>query len=446
MGRRGTLRTGAIGVVVLAVALVLLDLGTSPQDPPEPAEQPDASRPPDEPAGAGPSPPTPTPSGPAPTLGDDAGTLRVRAYTDPSFDAFTEALSTDPVSATTGLVASMEEAYGGGMVVFSPYWDDKLDRFDDVAVYIDLYAVRPHELDVADQWVLRDEQGRRLHIPWGCEDGTCPQYAGDPGDPGFRDWISARVGRLVAAGYTEILLDDVNTHFAVSNGRGEFTAPIDPRTGAAMTHEAWKLAVVEMVERLADDWPEVRFSHNSVWFNDSPTFDDPLIDRQIAAADLIQIERGGSDAGLDGGEGRFSLDALLRFVDRVHAAGRDVFFYHQDPDTPAAHEMNLAVHLLTSNGRDLVGSNDVTHIGIDSLWPGYRVDLGEALGPRTADDGLHRRDFTGGTVLVLEPDTDRREIELPSPMRTVTDEVVSSVTLEGGTARVLRLPCDTDCS
>lgn len=443
MGRRGTLRTGAIGAAALVAVLVLLDVGAeapeSPADPDEtPAAGPDTSPLPE----AAP----PTPSGPVVTLGDGAGTLRVRAYTDPSFDDFTEALSSEPTAETTELVAAMEEAYRGGMVVFSPYWDEKLARFDDVAVYIDLYAVRPHELDVADRWVLRDARGRRLHIPWGCEGGTCPQYAGDPGDPGFRDWISERVGRLVAAGYTEILLDDVNTHFAVSDGQGEFTAPIDPRTGAAMTHDAWKLAIVEMVERLADDWPEVRFSHNSVWFNDSPAFDDPLIERQIAAADLIQLERGGSDAGLDGGEGRYSLDALMRFVDRVHAAGRDVFFYHQDPDTPAAHELNLAVHLLTSNGRDLVGSNDVDHIGIDSLWPGYRIDLGNSRGPRTDDDGLHRREFTGGTVLVLEPDADGRVIELPTPMRTVTDEVVSSVTLEGGSARVLRLPCDTDCS
>ena len=48
--------------------------------------------------------------------------------------------------------------------------------------------------------------------------------------------------------------------------------------------------------------------------------------REIQSADYINCERGISDDGLTGGDGPWSVNAFLRFVDHVHSLGAHVIF------------------------------------------------------------------------------------------------------------------------
>ena len=52
-------------------------------------------------------------------------------------------------------------------------------------------------------------------------------------------WIDPGPRRL-AKGYAGIYIDDVNLYRKVSNGLGQAVAPIDPRTGAAMSEPTWQ--------------------------------------------------------------------------------------------------------------------------------------------------------------------------------------------------------------
>ena len=48
--------------------------------------------------------------------------------------------------------------------------------------------------------MLKDPQGNALYIPWGCADGTCPQYAGDIANPAFIDYQIAQIKNCFPAG------------------------------------------------------------------------------------------------------------------------------------------------------------------------------------------------------------------------------------------------------
>ena len=110
-------------------------------------------------------------------------------------------------------------------------------------------------------------------------------------------------------------------NFSVSDGNGNAVAPIDDSTGQPMIWAAWRYYVAQFVMQIRQAFPTKEIVHNSVWFaGPSGVRDgDAAIKLQIAAADVINLERGiGSDAGLTGGTGDFSLSALFGFIDRVH--------------------------------------------------------------------------------------------------------------------------------
>jgi hypothetical protein len=325
------------------------------------------------------------------------------------------------------------------MLVFTPYFDNKTAWFKGGWLYQDVYAIYT-EGDVATQhpdWILRDGAGRKLYIPWGCSGGTCPQYAGDITNAAFRRSQIDRAKAAVARGYRGLWLDDVNLEFRVGDGTGRQVAPIDSRTGKPMTWTAWRDAMATFVEEFRAAVPaSVEIVHNSIWFAAPGRDADPYVRRQIAAADVINLERGVNDDGLTGGAGEWSLNAFLAFVDRVHAMGKAVVFDAYD-DTAAGREYSLASYLLISNGRDGLGES---HAGPDNWWAGWDVDLGPAAGARTTWNGLMRRDFAGGTVLVNEPGAPARTVQLPRPMRTVGGATVTSVTLSGSRGAVLLGP------
>jgi hypothetical protein len=201
-----------------------------------------------------------------------------------------------------------------------------------------------------------------------------------------------------------------------------------------MTPEDWRNAVASFVTAIRRALPRAEIVHNAIWFaGGDRRQDDPAVRREIRAADVINLERGVNDPGLTG-EGPWSVDALLRYVDAVHALGRSVVFEGVDPSADGR-EYNLAAELLATNGRDAVGIYDTTP---DDFWAPYGFDLGPAQGGRELRDGVLVRRFARGLVLLNPPGAPTRTVGLDGEHLDIRGRPVDEVRLGAGRGAVLR--------
>ena len=92
-----------------------------------------------------------------------------------------------------------------------------------------------------------------------------------------------------------------------------------------MTLEDWRRYFAEFMEEIRAAFPEAELGHNSIWY--AGELENEFIQRQIAAADYFNFERGATDGGLRSGSGRFGFETFLRTVDFVHVA-RDERDFH----------------------------------------------------------------------------------------------------------------------
>lgn len=180
------------------------------------------------------------------------------------------------------------------MLVYSPYFDNKLSWYPNGWVYLDAYAIYTSS-GVGNQhpeWILKDASGNRLYIPWGCSAGACPQYAGDISSASFREWWIAQAEQLLSHGYKGLFIDDVNMEFRIGNGAGTFVNPIDPNTGLPMAWDAWRQYMATFMTQVRNAFPKIEIVHNAIWYaGPSGVRDlDPSIQQEIAAANYINIE------------------------------------------------------------------------------------------------------------------------------------------------------------
>jgi len=389
------------GTAVLAAGLVTAGLGTDGD-----RSSPNASD------AAGP------PPGPA------AGAVRFVKHTGPAFDRFTR----------DARHARWMRRHFWRMTTYSPYFDSRLRWYRNAWVYRDLYAIyrggrlaRRHP-----EWILRDERGRRLYIPFHCSGGSCPQYAGDVGDLGFRSHWLRRARAALRRGYRGIFVDDVNMLLRVADGRGRQTAPVDPRTGSPMSLADWRRYVSGFTAEIRAAFPQAELVHNVLWFAGDG---DPEIRRQLASADLVNIEHGVNDPGLHSGHGRYGFEALLAFVDRRQREGGAVVL-GGPARRRAGREYALASYMLVNSGHDAISGSFGSRPG--NWWRGYGVALGAPRGGRHRWRGLLRRDFERGLVLVNPPDSPRRARRLGRSYRDLAGRRRSSVVLGPASGVVLR--------
>lgn len=356
------------------------------------------------------------------------------------------------------------------MQAYSPWFDEYTDWYGNGLIYKNMYAiynctefectpqwipVTEFILDQHPEWILRDSDDNPLYLPYGCENGTCPQFAADIGNSEFRDyWINDLQQRLVAAfdltgkGYHGIFVDDVNTDLAKSVVTSEKMPgnPINPNTGLSMEDEEWKNYVAEFVELIRTEVPGYEIVHNVVWYHTQP--ENEYLDRQIDAADLIGLERGINDPGMQAGHGLYGIQSFFGFSDYVHQRGRDTvhLVYQNELSCPPAPcsipaqiqlEYGLSGWLLTSGGDDLFGSTELNTP--DNWWHGFDINLGNALGERHEVPGnnLLQRDFENGIVLLNGPDTTPITVDLPETFYTLNGDSVNQVKLASRRGKIL---------
>jgi len=318
------------------------------------------------------------------------------------------------------------------MQTSTPYFNRKLSWFRNAWAYIDSYAIYRGSalLTQHPEWVLRDSEGNALFIPWGCSNGTCPQYAADISSQDYRNWWIQQAKGLMATGYKGLWIDDVNLIMQVGNGYGQRVAPIDRATGRPMTTSAWEKYFADFMTQVRQALPKAEILHNSLWFAGSGARgSDPYVQQEIKAADWINRESGISDTGITGDDGPWSVQEFFRFVDIVHSLGAQIDIQEFDMNG----EYGIAGYFLVSNGTDAFGAG----ISPDK-WPAVLdVDLGNPQGPRYGWKGLIRRDFENGMVLLNPPGKPTARVDVNGSYVDSNGKVVSEVTLAGKQGIVL---------
>ena len=328
------------------------------------------------------------------------------------------------------------------VVAHAPSFDPRLKWAPPTLLYKDLYAIyRDDSATLAEHpdWVLKTPSGEQATIPWGCQPGPCPQFAGDIGNPAFRaEWIrQAQVS--LGAGYIGLWIDDANMEMRVSNPAGVETAPIDPRSGKPMTYANYRRYVAEFLEQIRRSLPNTKLVANVLWFGGTTIGRDvdPYIIRAYTTVDRLNLERGFNDDGLTGGSAPrdiWAVDTFMQFIDRMHDRGIPVTLdsagYGVD-----AWEYNLAGYFLVDRGEDAVGE---LRLQPGEWWNGWDVTIGKPLGDRSRGaDGVYRRSFAGGLVLLNPPKGSAKTVTLPRAMKRIDGTTVTKVTLASGRGAVL---------
>ncbi|MDO9355625.1 MAG: putative glycoside hydrolase [Solirubrobacteraceae bacterium] len=346
---------------------------------------------------------------------------------------------------TSGLVESgWMRQHMWGAVAHTGFFDSKLIWAPPTIVYKDLYAVYANDsatLAAHPDWVLKDAAGNRMAIPWGCANGSCPQFAGDIGNPAFRaEWI-AQARLELAKGYKGLWIDDANMEMRISDQFGVEKAPIDPRTGATMTFASWRKYIAEFLEQIRRELPQAQLVANVLWFGGTSIGRDAdqFIQRAYTAVDRLNLERGFNDDGLTGGATArdiWSVEAFMSFIDRMHDRGIPVTLDSIAGDRgKPAWEYNLAGYYLVDRGEDAIGELSLPP---GEWWSGWDLRLGGPKADRLRrSDGVYTREFQSGSVFLNPPRGAAKKITLPKPMKRIDGSVVTSVTLASPGAAVL---------
>jgi len=325
------------------------------------------------------------------------------------------------------------QSHFAGMVVYAPYFDSRTWWFPNAYVYKDLYGIFPGSWIeyVHPDWILHDQYGNWLYIPFNCGGGVCPQLAGDIANPAFRaNWINEAWSTVSAGNYPGIFIDDVNMEFRVSDGWGNQVQPVDSNTGALMSWDSWRYYVATFTEQIRAALPNTKLTENSIWYAGPQGVRDadPYIQRQIATANTINLERGiANDGGLTGGTDQWSVYQFFNFIDRVHNAGKTVNFQEYWL-SPAGQQYGLAGYFLVSEGWDTIGDNAATP---DNWWGGYDTNLGWPTSGRNYNNGVYWRSFSGGLVLLGEPNLAPQYIDLGGTYKLLDGTPVNGVWVSG---------------
>ena len=329
------------------------------------------------------------------------------------------------------------------MLTYAPYFDERLAWYPNGLEYRDAYAIYRSDSVWQEHpdWVLKDEDGQFLYIPYDCSGGSCSQYAGDIGNPEFRAYWIARQKIRMAAGYRGIWIDDVSlAEITVGNGSGRAITPIDPRTGKDMTLADWRRYFAEFMEDVRAAFPPpAEIAHNVNWWANK---EDPFVAREHLSADYINLERGISDSGIRGGPGTFGFESLLALIDWLHVRGKNVILEDNDDSGIQERDYDLAFYYLINNGGDMLAADgDRSRVNPDNFWYGYQLDLGFALGDHYRWQELFRRDFECGMVLVNQPDMPTITVGLGDVFIDIEGRSVDSVALEESSGQILTKSC-----
>ena len=141
----------------------------------------------------------------------------------------------------------------------------------------------------------------------------------------------------------------------------------------------------------------------------------------------------GPTSGIDT---RAEYAEFFNYVEYLHARGIALMLC-TDPNAGGVPgwDYNIATYFLFDDGDDYINGVEQTP---GNWWPGYDVNLGDALGPRERSaSGLWTRRFTRGVAYTVEPGGATQTIRLGKLMHSAEWGDVESVTLKERQGAVL---------
>lgn len=330
------------------------------------------------------------------------------------------------------------------------FFESNLSWYPNAWTYLNSYGITYGDSIVSQhpEYVLHDASGNPLYVGYACSGsstalGHCSRYAGNIANEGWRQYTIAQHLAILQRGYKGVWLDDVNLDLdsvlANNNTSGTQVTPIDTNTGSGMSQAAWlgywATFLGEYNSAIAGAGYEIQ--ENSVWFEGGRPAGASTNQQAVITASnkWVNIERGVTDSGLGGGTGDWSLNAVLAYIDQVHAKGRYIdiqnFNFNQNGGN---NDYVPACYFLISSGLDAMGNDAI----IPSNWPAnYDVDMGTALGARYTWNGLLRRDWSNGIVLVNPPGGAQQTYSLGGTYKDVQGNTVTSVNLASTSGAIL---------
>ena len=188
-----------------------------------------------------------------------------------------------------------------------------------------------------------------------------------------------------------------------------------------MTRANWQRYVAEFTEEVRAAFPAAQITHNSLWWL---PHSDPQVRRQVAAADVIELERGFNDAGLTGGGGKYGYNTFLRHISWLHRRGRNIVLEpYLESESQARYE--LAGYLLARRRGDSISSGFRTEPPVSGgdWWAKWRTDPGRPRGHLKQRGGVWLRRYRRGTALVNPPGASRKTVRFKRPRKSLTGEV-----------------------
>jgi len=359
----------------------------------------------------------------------DGGTVCFVPVANSSFDQYT--------SSPGRALKAWFRAHYRRMLVYAPYFNGRLAWSPRGWVYKDLYAiyVGGAVAQAHPEWILKDRAGNWLYIPYACSGGSCPQYAADIGNPGFRAFWIDEARAVMAPGYKGVFEDDCNFRLQVGYGDGSLAIPYDPRLRRDMSDADWRHYLAGFTEQIRAAFPHpIELVQNQVWWF-APN-GHPYVSRAQRAADYVWIERGFNDTGITGGAGQYGFETLLEWIDIVHANGAGTV---EEIEVDWGREYSLAMYFLTSYGDGYSNRNGGTPA---DWWQGYDVRLGSPIGgqARYRWHGLWRRDFKHGFVLANEPGARQVSVQLGGRYLGLDRQWHTTATIGAADGRVFVAP------
>lgn len=249
-------------------------------------------------------------------------------------------------------------------------------------------GVSAQEADAHPDWYLLNTSGQRFTFngyPW--------IWAADVGSPSYQQkWAENVLAQVRAEGWDGVFIDDVNPTISPHyDPAGVARYPTDAQYSAA-TRSA--VATIGPALRSAG---KVAIANLGGHWADFPG----------VVADWLQFLDGAMDehftkAGGGPGTGLVDGDAWRRELDEVRLAESQGKAFlgvaHSSGDDPGAARYGWATTLLAANGHSYFAlQGDYTN---ETWYPDYDLPIGQPVGAQTDADGIYRRAFTCGLVLV----------------------------------------------
>lgn len=228
---------------------------------------------------------------------------------------------------------------------------------------------------------------------------------------------------------------------------GYLTAlPVDPRTGAVWTNQAFTAAIYKLAAALRAGVPGVPLAGNALttggrYFATDGTSNAPLLGVLDAGHDEIWLRGGGQSVTKFPSEKEW-LNSVNMLVNAA-SMGRQIMtqtklWTSATPTQVAAwHRYVVASFLLGTDGHSyLTYSLNQSLAGLIADSPYDRVDVGTPLGGFARMAGVYQRQFTGGIAMV-NPTNTVVTVPLPAPCVDLDGVTVTSVVLGPNSGQVL---------